>query len=37
VRIDDRTVLFREPSGAQIRVALGGRVVAVEWPNRQQP
>ena len=36
VAIDDRTVLFREPSGAQIRVALGGRVVGVEWPGRQQ-
>jgi hypothetical protein len=30
VAIDDRTVLLREPSGVQIRVALGGRVVAVE-------
>ena len=30
VGIDDRTVLLREPSGLQIRVALGGRVVGVE-------
>lgn len=34
VGIDDRTVLFREPSGMRIRVALGGRVVGVERPNR---
>jgi hypothetical protein len=30
VAIDERTVVFREPSGVQIRVALGGRVVGVE-------
>ena len=30
VGIDERTVLLREPSGVQIRVALGGRVVGVE-------
>ena len=30
VAIDDQTVLFREPSGVQIRVGLGGRVVGVE-------
>ena len=30
VAIDDKTVLLREPSGVQIRVALGGRVIGVE-------
>jgi hypothetical protein len=34
VGIDDRTVLLREPSGVQIRVALGGRVVGVERSGR---
>ncbi len=34
VGIDERTVLLREPSGMQIRVALGGRVVGVERPDR---
>ena len=34
VAIDDKTVLFREPSGVQIRVALGGRVVGVERIDR---
>jgi hypothetical protein len=34
VGIDDRTVLLREPSGVQIRVALGGRVVGVERGDR---
>jgi len=34
VAIDDRTVLLREPSGVQIRVALGGRVVGVERSDR---
>ena len=34
VGIDDRTVLLREPSGVQIRVALGGRVVGVERGGR---
>jgi hypothetical protein len=34
VAIDDRTVLFREPSGVQIRVALGGRVVEVTRADR---
>jgi hypothetical protein len=34
VGIDDKTVLLREPSGVQIRVALGGRVVGVERPDR---
>ena len=33
VEIDEQTVLFREPSGALIRVSLGGRVVG---PERQQ-
>lgn len=32
--IDDKTVLFREPSGVQIRVALGGRVIGVERADR---
>jgi hypothetical protein len=34
VAIDDRTVLLKEPSGVQIRVALGGRVVGVERGGR---
>ena len=34
VAIDDKTVLLREPSGVQIRVALGGRVVGVERIDR---
>jgi hypothetical protein len=34
VEIDDKTVLFREPSGVQIRVGLGGRVVSVERIDR---
>ena len=34
VEIDDKTVLLREPSGVQIRVALGGRVVGVERIDR---
>ena len=34
VGIDDKTVLFREPSGVRIRVALGGRVVGVEPADR---
>jgi hypothetical protein len=34
VGIDERTVLLREPSGMQIRVALGGRVVGVERSDR---
>jgi hypothetical protein len=34
VAIDDRTVLLREPSGVQIRVGLGGRVIGVERLDR---
>jgi hypothetical protein len=34
VAIDDRTVLLREPSGVQIRVALGGGVVGVTRSDR---
>jgi hypothetical protein len=34
VAIDDRTVLLREPSGVQIRVGLGGRVIGVERSDR---
>jgi hypothetical protein len=34
VGMDDRTVLFQEPSGVQIRVALGGKVVGVERVDR---
>jgi len=29
VAIDERSVVFREPSGLQIRVGLGGRVLSV--------
>ena len=34
VGIDDRTVLLREPSGVQIRVGLGGRLIGVERTPR---
>jgi hypothetical protein len=34
VSIDERTVLLREPSGVQIRVGMGGRVVSVERGGR---
>ncbi|HEX6464948.1 MAG TPA: hypothetical protein VFZ98_10855 [Vicinamibacterales bacterium] len=34
VGIDERAVVFREPSGVQIRVALGGRIVGVERSER---
>jgi hypothetical protein len=34
VRIDERYVVFRELSGVQIRVALGGRVVGIDRPER---
>ena len=34
VAIDERTVLLREPSGVQIRVGLGGRLVAVGRSDR---
>jgi hypothetical protein len=34
VGMDDRTVLFQEPSGVQIRVGLGGKVVGVERVDR---
>lgn len=34
VAIDDRTVLLREPSGVQIRVGLGGRVIGIERSDR---
>jgi hypothetical protein len=34
VEIDDKTVLFREPSGARIRVGLGGRVIGIERIDR---
>jgi hypothetical protein len=30
VRIDERAVVLREPSGVQIRVGLGGRLLGVE-------
>ena len=30
VAIDDRSVVLREPSGARIRVGLGGRVLRIE-------
>jgi hypothetical protein len=34
VGIDERAVVLREPSGVQIRVALGGRIVGVERSER---
>jgi hypothetical protein len=34
VAIDERTIVLREPSGVQIRVALGGRIVSVERRDR---
>ena len=30
VAIDDRAVVLREPSGVQIRVGLGGRILGIE-------
>ena len=35
VAIDERAVVFREPSGVQIRVAPGGHVVGVEMIDRR--
>jgi len=35
VAIDDRTVLLREPSGLQIRIGLGGRVIGIEGNGRR--
>ena len=34
VDIDERTMVVREPSGVQIRVGLGGRVVGSPWIDR---
>jgi hypothetical protein len=34
VGMDERSVLFREPSGVQLRVGLGGRLLAVEREPR---
>ena len=34
VGIDERAVTLREPSGVQIRVALGGKVVGIERSER---
>ena len=34
VAIDERSVVLREPSGVQLRVALGGRIVGVERTER---
>lgn len=34
VDIDERTMVLREPSGVQIRVGLGGRLVGIPWFNR---
>ena len=34
VDIDERAVVLREPSGVQIRVGLGGRIVRVERTER---
>jgi len=34
VGIDDKTVLLREPSGVQIRVGLGGRIIGIERVDR---
>jgi hypothetical protein len=34
VGMDERSVLFQEPSGVQIRVGLGGRLLGVAWVGR---
>jgi hypothetical protein len=34
VAIDDRSIVLREPSGVQIRVGLGGRMLGVERSER---
>jgi hypothetical protein len=34
VAIDDRSVVLREPSGVQIRVGLGGRLLGIERSER---
>jgi hypothetical protein len=34
VAMDERSVLLQEPSGVQIRIGLGGRLLAVERANR---
>jgi hypothetical protein len=34
VAIDERSIVLREPSGVQIRVGLGGRMVAVGRNDR---
>lgn len=34
VAIDEQAVVFREPSGALLRVGLGGRILGLERPNR---
>jgi hypothetical protein len=35
VAIDERAVVLKEPSGVQIRVGLGGRVIGIERSERQ--
>jgi len=34
IAIDERSVLLQEPSGVQIRIGLGGRLLGVERPAR---
>jgi hypothetical protein len=34
VGMDERSVVLQEPSGAQIRIGLGGRLLGVERANR---
>ena len=34
VSMDDRSVLLQEPSGVQIRIGLGGRLLGVERAQR---
>jgi hypothetical protein len=34
VSMDERTVLLQEPSGIQIRIGLGGRLLGVDRPPR---
>jgi hypothetical protein len=34
VRIEERAVALREPSGVQIRVGLGGKIIGIERSER---
>jgi hypothetical protein len=34
VAMDERSVVFQEPSGMQIRIGLGGRLIAIDRAGR---